>query len=243
MSEIIKFIIENIRSLTSFDYLLIFTFVLLLTLACFFVLRWLFQERFKSQSDVISLKEQAISSYQRNVELLNQENTKLASHILQLRKTEFEKEKLEKDVDKIKQFLIKYYYLYTYSLQLFNITLIQLNVENMLFIYLGVRADKFVAGAPSVINLYNKLHLAEKELTKVSSALFDSWPNSNDKLLEVLTLSPIITEFNSSKVLEPINQVNDTITQVMNKFFKMNILEMDGQVSSDFHSSSKKPLS
>ncbi len=83
MSEIVKFILDNISKLNALDFGLILATAAVLSYGAYKLLSGLFQKRHEAQDDLLRLKEDVISTYQRQVQLIENERTKLEAIAVQ----------------------------------------------------------------------------------------------------------------------------------------------------------------
>ncbi len=83
MSEIIKYLIDNITKLKSLDYFLILIFTLTIAFCMFLFFKWLYDKIIKTQHDVISLKDTMISSKNDEIEELVKQCKSLGNLLLQ----------------------------------------------------------------------------------------------------------------------------------------------------------------
>src|SRR4051812_13794826 len=84
MGEILKFIIDNFNRLKPFDYFLIVLVASILSFGVFLIFRWLYSTYIKTQSDLIQLKEQAVSTYKAKAEELQETKHSLEIRIRQI---------------------------------------------------------------------------------------------------------------------------------------------------------------
>ena len=76
MSEILKFIIDNFSKLNALDFVLIVATAVISAFGIFKLVSGLFSKRHEAQNDLLRLKEEAISSYQRQLQIIEGERTR-----------------------------------------------------------------------------------------------------------------------------------------------------------------------
>ncbi len=79
MSKIIEFIINNIKELQPFDFILIFFFTLILCIGIFYTIRFIYKELIHAKSEVIKTKDELIATHRELTERVRNERDDLKS--------------------------------------------------------------------------------------------------------------------------------------------------------------------
>ena len=196
MSKIIEFIIDNIDQLTFFDFVIIL-FVLVISLfVLFLIFQWLYKEKFKSQKDLITIKDELIDEYKSRVELLKHEKISLRQiltdvvnnykkyHISVKDKDTYSRKYLDIIVNSVNHVILKCFVMMTYCRLLYSI-------KSMIWYYNEMAVHKYFKEAPepSLLNnqldeLYNYINTSIDKSLKIIST---SDKNILDKLNDILS--------------------------------------------------------
>jgi len=86
VSDILKYVLENVAKLKPFDYVLIFFVVLVIAFGVFIIIRWLYGELIKSQSHLIEIKDQTIGEYKRQLEKYKEDQILIENSLSTIKK-------------------------------------------------------------------------------------------------------------------------------------------------------------
>jgi len=177
MSEIIKYLIDNITKLKSLDYLLIFACTLTIAFCLFLFFKWLFDRVIKTQHDVISLKDKIISCKDVDIEKLEKDRKELKNLIMQIQ----EKNKLSEN--ELKEIHNRYFDLKSViatSLYINNLYRICSNIKSEIAIYTFSNAPSLIDDAEcphclyvSLTKIENKIKKALDELSAISHQVLE----------------------------------------------------------------------
>lgn len=198
MSEIIKYLIDNITKLKSLDYLLIFACTLAIAFCLFLFFKWLFDKVIKTQHYVISLKDKIISCKDVNIEKLEKDRKELKNLITQIQ----EKNKLSEN--ELKEIHNRYFDLkavIAISFYINNLYRICSNIKSEIAIYTFSNAPSLIDDAEcprclyvSLTRIENKIKKALDELSEISCLVLekDSVVKISKNILDLISDKEII---------------------------------------------------
>lgn len=224
-----EYVLNNIRSLTGFHWLLILLFSLLFGTCLFFLMRWIYREVIAAQGSVISLKDNTIQSYRDQTSLLETQAQQLQAGIGRYSSALnalANHSRLLEDRRAALESLARHSVKNVFVLRAAVVRLEQVRsvlnylrlLHGLLVIYEGARIGAQVSGAPSTIALYDRLEQVERDVARLGPLLPDLVPQDNDLSHEAQVPQQLL-EFPYDTIIASLESIHAEMKKYADAYF------------------------